>query len=130
MTPEQDRINERSTVAGNPAIANLRSVLSSGKKDVEDGFLRWRRDGFTRLFTSALRELVDNPPYPSRGDVDVNQVLVQTGMTLGLSMALKLFTQPKRLFPEVFGGSTRPAEEVSELTDAYIDTPDDIIDNM
>lgn len=130
MTQEQVRVAERSLPANNPAIANLRSVLSSGKKDVEDGFIRWRRDGFTRMFTEALQEMADTAPATGRELSDVNQFLFQAGMSAGLSMALKLITQPKRLFPEIFGGSSAGDAHVTELTSAYVDTPDDVIDNM
>lgn len=129
MTPEQARVVNRSDATANPAVARLRTVLSSGK-DAEEGFRNWRSDGYTRLFASALQELADSPPFTGKAESDINQILIQTGMTMGLSMALKLITQPKRLFPEIFGGSAPGPASASDLTASYTDDLDSVIDYM
>lgn len=128
MNPEKTRVEDRANAEFNPAIALLRKTLSSGK-DAEDGFREWRRHPYTRAFVNALAELADTPPHVLRGEGgDVNHVLVQYGMTAGLAMAYKLFTQPNRLFPEVFRGDA--GITAPDIDDAYVDTQDEVIDQM
>lgn len=128
MSPEKDRIKAGSSTDSNPAIALLRKTLASGG-DAEAGFREWRRNPFTRAFVNALAEFVDSPP-PATQIVGPDGVLVQYGVTAGLALALKLLTQPNRVFPEVFRGDVSLDEFPSALDDAYVDSQDSVIDRM
>ena len=128
-TPEHSRVSARANPAFNPAIAALRSYLSSGK-DAEDAFRQWLALPMTRLVVAAIEELADSPP-PFQGEgSDTNGVLLQYGMTAGLNLARKLASQPNRVFPEIFAGDRRSADPQDELDRSYEDTSDSVIDSM
>lgn len=122
MTPEQLRAVYSSEASANPAVAEFRSFLTSGKR-AEDGYYEWLASSITQLVVRALEELADNPPVSTNQDA-----LIQYGMTSGLQMAVKLITQPKRLYPEVFQDA-KPKKD-GPLDKAYTVTADDVIDNM
>lgn len=125
MNPIRDRVNERGDVVANPAIAKLREVLSSGK-DAETGYLQWRKSPYTQAFLAAVAELSDLNPI----DTDsAEKSLVQYGMTAGIDLVYRLMTQPRRLFPEAFGGKG-PMLVDPVLDQAYTDTPDSVLDQM
>lgn len=125
MNPIRDRVNERSDATANPAIAKLREVLSSGK-DAETGYLQWRKNPYTQAFLAAVAEFSDLSPVDSDSP---EKSLVQYGMTCGIDLVYRLMTQPRRVFPEAFGGRA-PMLVDPVLDQAYTDTPDSVLDNM
>lgn len=130
-TPEKARVRARSNPAFNPALAALHKLLSSGK-DAEVGYREWRRNPFTKGFVRALAELEDTPPPAFAESTESNHVLVQYGMTAGLSLALKLLTQPARVFPDAFSGDLDydAYAEGDIFGDGYVDTQDQVIAEM
>lgn len=125
MNPVKDLVNERTDEKAYPAISSLRKMLASGK-EAEDAYVLWRKNPLTVAFLAALAEYSDTNPVDVR---DQNTALVRYGMTCGLDLAYRLMTQPARMFPEVFGGkSAMPVDTV--LDQAYVDTPDSVIDQM
>lgn len=121
MTPEQLRVAYHSEASVNPAVAELRAFLTSGKA-AEDAFYEWLALPMTQLVVRAVEELADNPPVSSQQDA-----LIQYGVTSGLQTAAKLMTQPKRLYPEVFQDA---AKKDGPLDRAYTANADSVIDNM
>lgn len=121
MTPEQLRLTFHDNATSSPAVASLRAYLTTGVA-AEDAFFKWRADPMTQMVTRALEELADNPPIDK--GIDVAQ---QYGFTSGLQLAIKLMTQPKRVFPEVFQDPRQPA---GELDRAYTVNADSAIDGM
>lgn len=122
MTPEQLRVAYHSDAAGNPAVAEFRAFLTSGKA-AEDKFYEWLALPMTQLVVHALEELADNPSDA----LPQQDVLLQYGVTSGLQIAVKLMTQPKRLYPELFKD---PVRKDDELDRAYTANADSVIDNM
>lgn len=122
MTPEQLRAVYSSEASANPAVAEFRAFLTSGKR-AEDDYYAWLSSPMTQRVVRALEEIADNPPVSSNQDA-----LIQYGMTSGLQMAVKLITQPKRLYPEVFQDA-KPKKD-GPLDKAYTVTADDVIDKM
>ena len=120
MTPEQLRLAYHADTQASPAVAEFRATLMSGKAS-EDAFYQWLAEPFTQKVTRALEELSDNPP--AVGD----DVALQYGLTTGLQLAVKLMTQPKRLFPEVFQDA--PAAD-GGLEKSYTANADSVIDSM
>lgn len=125
-TPASARVAAGCSPAACPSIALLRKTLSSGK-EAEDGFREWRRHPYTVAFVNALAELVDTPPAMTGGTV-TEQILVQYGVTSGLALALKLLTQPNRVYPEVFRGDMNVPD--AEDFGAYTDSQDSTIDQL
>lgn len=121
MTPEQLRVSYHSEASANPAVAEFRAFLTSGKA-AEDAFYEWLALPMTQLAVRALEELADNPPVSSQQDA-----LLQYGMTTGLQTAAKLLTQPKRLYPELFQDVVK---KDTTLDKAYTINADSAIDNM
>lgn len=128
MTPEKERISDRSIPGYNPGVDLLRKTLSSGK-DAEDGYRRWRSDPYTKAFLGALAELADTPPFVVPETCTPEKIMVQYGMTAGLSLAFKLLAQPNRVFPEVFRGDLGHPSYDGELG-AYTDSQDSVLDQM
>lgn len=122
MTPEQLRVAYHSDAAGNPAVSEFRAFLTSGKA-AEDAFYEWLALPMTQLVVHALEELADNPS----DNLPQQDVLLQYGVTSGLQIAVKLMTQPKRLYPELFKD---PVRKDDELDRAYTANADSVIDNM
>lgn len=122
MTPEQLRVAYHSDTAGNPAVTEFRTFLTSGKA-AEDAFYEWLALPMTQLVVRALEELADNPSDA----LPQQDVLLQYGVTSGLQIAVKLMTQPKRLYPELFKD---PVRKDDELDRAYTANADSVIDNM
>lgn len=121
MTPEQIRVAYHSEASVDPAVSGLRAFLTSGKA-AEDAFYGWLALPVTQLVVRALEGLADNPPVTRQQDV-----LTQYGLTSGLQLAVKLMTQPKRLYPEVFQDA---AEKGGPLDKAYTINADAAIDDM
>lgn len=122
MTPEQFRVAYHSGASANPAVTEFRAFLTSGKA-AEDQFYEWLVHPMTQLVVRALEELADNP----LDNLPQQDVLLQYGVTSGLQMAVKLMTQPKRLYPELFHD---PVKTDGELDRAYTANADSAIDNM
>lgn len=126
LTPEQVRVRSHADTSVNPALAELRALLTSGA-DAEQGYWRWLADPYTQKFTRAIEELADNPPMLPSGARDT-MILVQYGVTSGLQLAAKLLTNPKRVFPEVFRDPARP--DLGPLAGSYTESADQVIDDM
>lgn len=120
QTPEQLRLAYHADTQTSPAVAAFKAALMTGKAS-EDAFYQWLAEPFTQAVTRALEELADNPP------VTLDNVALQYGFTSGLQLAVKLMTQPKRVFPEVFQDA--PAKDEG-LDRAYTANADSVIDNM
>lgn len=120
MTPEQLRLAYHADTQTSPAVAALKAALMSGKSS-EDAFYQWLAEPFTQAVTRALEELADNPPATGA------DVALQYGFTSGLQLAVKLMTQPKRVFPEVFQDAP---QKDGGLDRAYTANADSVIDSM
>lgn len=128
MTPEQERVALRIDPASNPGLSTLRAELSSGKES-EDRYLEWRRHPYTRMFLRALVELADSPPPFAQESGETNRILLQYGMTSGLNLAVKLLSQPHRVYPEIFTVKKGKAQD-DGLDQSFTDTLDDVLDGM
>lgn len=122
MTPEQIRVAYHAEASVNPAVSAFRAFLTSGKQ-AEDSFYEWLAHPVTQLVVRALEELADNPS----DRLSQQDVLLQYGVTSGLQTAVKLMTQPKRLYPELFQD---PVPKEGPLDKAYTVNADAAIDNM
>ena len=120
MTPEQLRLAYHADTQTNPAVAEFKATLTSGKAS-EDAFYAWLSEPFTQKVVRVIEELADNPPVA--GD----DVALQYGVTSGLQLAAKLITQPKRVFPEIFQD---PQTLDATLDRSYTANADSVIDNM
>lgn len=121
MTPEQLRLAYHADTQANPAVAELKATLMSGRA-TEDAFYAWLADPFTQKVARAIEELADNPP--AVGD----DIALQYGLTTGLQLAAKIMTQPKRVFPEVFQDA-KPAAD-GGLDKSYTANADSVIDSI
>lgn len=124
LTPEQVRVRSHADASVYPATAELRALLSSGAS-AEAEFWSWLALPVTQRMVRALEELADNPaPLPC----DTKEtLLVQYGITTGLQLAVKLLSNPRRVFPEVFRD---PASEPDGDLGSYVDNADKVIDDM
>lgn len=124
LTPEQVRVQSHADASAYPATAELRALLSSGAA-AEDDFWKWLALPYTQRMVRALEELADNP-VPLSCDTK-ETLLVQYGITTGLQLAVKLLSNPRRVFPEVFRDPATPPD--AELG-SYVDNADSVIDAM
>lgn len=120
MTPEQLRLAYHADTQTSPAVAAFKAALMSGKAS-ENAFYQWLAEPFTQAVTRVLEELADNPP------VCGEDVALQYGFTSGLQLAVKLMTQPKRVYPEVFQDAPSGDEGLDR---SYTANADSVIDNM
>lgn len=120
MTPEQLRLAYHADTQTSPAVAALKAALMSGKAS-EDAFYQWLAEPFTQAVTRALEEIADNPPVVGA------DIALQYGFTSGLQFAIKLMTQPKRVFPEVFQDAVG---KDGGLDRSYTANADSVIDSM
>lgn len=125
LTPEQVRVRSHADASEYPAIAELRALLSSGA-EVERTYWEWLSASWTQRMTRALEEFADNPAANVLTDAR-DSVLVQYGITTGIQFALKLLSNPRRVFPGVFRDPQKNAEEA---LDSYAQNADQAIDNM
>ena len=121
-TPEQVRLAAHADSACSPAIASYRRALVGGKA-AEDDFFNWLSLPWTQRLVRALEEFADNPALCG----DQTDVAVQYGFTSGLQTAVKLVSQPQRLFPEIFRD---PAKADDEPLRSFTQNADAVIDNM
>lgn len=125
LTPEQVRVRSHAGASEYPAIAELRALLSSGV-EAERTYWEWLAAPWTQRMTRALEELADNPAASSLADAG-DSVLVQYGITTGIQLALKLLSNPRRVFPGAFRDPQKAAEEP---LGSYAQNADQVIDNM
>ena len=120
LTPEQIRLAYHADTQASPAVAEFRAALTTGRAS-EDAYYQWLSEPFTQMVSRALEELADNPP------VSGDDIALQYGFTSGVQLAVKLITQPKRVFPEIF-------QDVPDadkgLDRSYTVNADSVIDNM
>lgn len=125
MTPEQVRVRSHADAASCPALAELRSTLTSGA-EAERQFWGWLAQPYTQKMVRALEELADNPPVLP---ADMNDtLLVQYGITTGLQLAIKLLSNPRRVFPEVFRDPQSGSGDVA--LGSYTENVDQVLDRM
>ena len=101
--------------------------LALFSREGADAFGTWSGQGLTKLFVSALRDIALNPPRSPSED----QIAVQYGMTLGLSLAAQLIEDPSVVIPGALGTGTMPlsdAPEGAQPPEEKFDTPADGVD--
>ena len=106
-------------------LAELKSALSS--REGAEAFGTWSGQGLTKLYVAALRAIALNPPRPPSDD----QVAVQYGVTLGLSLAAQLIEDPSVVMPGVLGAGMLPVSDAPDgITppEETFDTPADGVD--
>lgn len=116
-------------VESSPSGHIVPSGVSSFKKVLENnasGFADWRRHPITRKVCGALQDMVmHNPPECASDDL-----LVQYGVTQGLTIALQMIADPSVIWPGVFGKDTNEAGGSYDLPLMDFDTSiDDVIGN-
>lgn len=102
-TPATDRVAVATAEKGllaSSAVRRLRDQLKDEKSAAQ--FNDWARSVHGRLVAAALRDLALHGP----ANVDAESVAVQYGVTLGLSLAASIITDPSTVFPDLFGQST------------------------
>lgn len=125
LTPEQVRIRSHADAASHPALAELRVTLMSGA-DAERQYWDWLALPYTQKMVRALEEMADNPPVFPADSKDT--LLVQYGITTGLQLAVKLMSNPRRVFPEVFRDPRSVPDDVP--LGSYTENADQVIDRM
>lgn len=105
-------------VARSP-VARLLSVLDSDESLA--AYNGWAEHPMGRLIISALRHMAQHAPdrLPDAA------IPVQYGLTLGLSLAADLLTDPSSVFADV----ARPGSTIDDaFTPAYSVAPDEVVD--
>jgi len=106
-------------------LNELKRVLFS--REGSDAFGTWSGQGLTKLYVSALRDIALNPPRSSTAD----DIAVQYGMTLGLSLAAQLIEDPSVVMPSALGAGVLPVSDAPEgmrPPEEKFDTPADGVD--
>lgn len=88
-------------------------------------FHEWAGNPTTRMVADVLREYALNQPGPGDvppGELSREFVSVQYGITLGLSMAAQLLTDPSAVCPGIFSGSASPAARGVARVESTYDT--------
>ena len=125
LTPEQVRVRSHADAASCPALAELRATLTSGA-EAERQFWAWLAEPYTQKMVRALEEMADNPPVlPADGK---DTLLVQYGITTGLQLAVKLMSNPRRVFPEVFRDPGSASDDAP--LGSYTENADQVLDRM
>jgi len=103
--------------------SGLRSFKESLRgPEAATAFNNWRGEHFTKKLFLALQDMILHQPRETQSD----NVLVQLGVTQGLTLAAQLVADPSVLWPDVFGegmtaevsGTTdRPAEDFGTTID-------------
>lgn len=94
--------------------------------DAATAFLDWRKQRFTKNLYLALQDMIIHQPREAQHE----SLLVQHGITLGLTLAAQLVTDPSVLWPEVFGpGMTMKDPEPAELPEEFATSVDDVLDS-
>lgn len=98
-TPVHERVNAVAGVGGllnSSGVPRLRSLFST--EDSAAQYNDWANGPIGRVVVAALRDMALNGP----ATIDTNDVAVQYGITLGLSLAANLVTDPSSVYPEMF----------------------------
>lgn len=94
--------------------------------DAGAAFMTWRGQLFTKSLYRALQDMIVHQPKEVRHE----DLLVQHGITLGLTIASQLIADPSVVWPDVFGpGMTaggdkddvKPPEEFNTSVDDVLD---------
>lgn len=94
--------------------------------DAATAFLDWRKQRFTKNLYLALQDMIIHQPREAQHD----SLLVQHGITLGLTLAAQLVTDPSVLWPDVFGpGMTVKESDPTVLPEEFSTSVDDALDN-
>lgn len=107
-------------VAGSPVDRLVDALRGEG---LAAEYTEWSSTRFGRLVVSALRHLALHGPthYAS-----IDSVPVQYGLSLGLSLAADILTDPSSVFPGVF--LQKPISVADAFSPAYSTSPDELID--
>ena len=125
-SPAKERVNLNADPASAPGLALMREYLSAGPAN-EQAYLEWKQHPITRLVVKAIMDLKDNP---TTNDFDVNHILVQYGVSEGLSLAFDLMTYPQRVMPGVFSGPASKVDPYGNLDLGYVDSAESVLDNL
>lgn len=96
--------------------------------DAGSAFMTWRGQLFTKSLYRALQDMIVHQPREAHHD----DLLVQHGITLGLTLASQLIVDPSVLWPDVFGPGMQveghkeddmPPEEFNTSVDDVLDDP-------
>jgi hypothetical protein len=126
-TPIDTRVNPApATPTGYIVPSGIKAFKDSLKgPDAATAFMTWRNQLFTKNLYRALQDLIVHQPI-----VQHESLLVQYGMTLGLTLASQLVTDPSVIWPDVFGpgmtavksgDETHPPEEFKTSVDDILD---------
>lgn len=94
--------------------------------DAGTAFMGWRSQLFTKALYRALQDMIVHQPREAQHE----SLLVQHGITLGLTLASQMITDPSVIWPDIFGpGMTaeesredaRPPEEFTTSVDNVLD---------
>lgn len=91
-------------------LSSLEAVLNGPQADVCD---TWASQPFTRIVVAALDDLALNPPPVTSQD----DVLVQYGMTLGLTLARRLVADPASVLAPA-PAQSQPPDDYEQALDA------------
>ena len=121
-SPVKDRLNGQAPAgvirsSGVPAFRKRFADPSSAEP-----FFNWSEQVETKLVADALRDLSLNGPVGMANPPQ--DALIQYGMSLGLSLAAQLVTDPTVVFPELFQG--RPVALPSAPDADYSTEPEDL----
>lgn len=126
-----DPVSARMTAQPRPGrvvrggLNELKLALFS--REGAEAFGTWSGQGLTKMFVAALRDIALNPPRPPSED----QIAVQYGMTLGLSLAAQLIEDPSVVMPGALGAGTLPVSDAPDgirPPEETFDTPADGVD--
>lgn len=110
-TPVQTRVAAAGRIGtfGLGGLEDFRRFFS--RPELSSAHYEWRTLPITVKVIRALRDLVTS--HPAMPSLQTQDVAVQYGLTLGLSLAADLMDDPSLVLPGLFGAKTeQPAEPV------------------
>lgn len=130
MSPIEQRVNAaQATPTGYIVPSGIRTFKERLKgADAGAAFMTWREQLFTKTLYRALQDMIVHPPREASHD----DLLVQHGITLGLTLAAQLIVDPTVIWPDAFGpgmtagGSSTDDRPPEEFTTSMDDALDDI----
>ena len=126
-TPIEDRVNAaQATPTGYIVPSGVAAFKASLRgPDAGAAFMGWRGQLFTKALYRALQDMIDHAPR----EASHNDLLVQHGITLGLTLASQLITDPSVIWPDVFGpGMTVDEKQETKPSEDFTTSPDDLLD--
>ncbi len=104
-------------------VDRLRRYLNSA--GAAETFAKWANEPMTAYMRAALQSLAATGPV----HLDVNETAVQYGITIGLSLAAQLVTDPSAVYPELFTGVSAETVSVHLPDPDYGTAIEDVLDN-